>query len=119
MLWWSIRILPSKVYHNVKQSPWLLNISHIVRCETRWENESQVTTTSAEIEIEDINDNYPAFTSQDSEYLRVVQEGDTSFRPPLVIQVLYNVHLYHVVPLTQGGHPSVGPLICVVLYSYS
>ena len=78
-----------------------------------------MTTTSAEIEIEDINDNYPAFTSQDSEYLRVVQEGDTSFRPPLVIQVLYNVHLYHVFPLTQGGHPSMGPLICVVLYSYS
>ena len=78
-----------------------------------------MTTTSAEIEIEDINDNYPAFTSQDSEYLRVVQEGDTSFRPPLVIQVLYNVLIYHTVLLTQGGPPSVGPLICVVLYSYS
>ena len=48
---------------------------------------TQVTTTSAEIDVEDVNDNYPTFNSQESEYLRVVQEGDTSFRPPLVIQV--------------------------------
>ena len=47
----------------------------------------QVTTTSAEIDVEDVNDNYPSFDTQDSEYLRVVQEGDTSFRPLLVIQV--------------------------------
>lgn len=49
------------------------------------ETSSQVTTTSAEIDVEDVNDNYPKFELE--EYLRVVEEGDTSFRPPLVIQV--------------------------------
>ncbi len=44
----------------------------------------QVTTTSVEIEVEDVNDNYPKFELP--EYLRVVQEGDTGFRPPLVVQ---------------------------------
>lgn len=46
---------------------------------------SQVTTTSAEINVEDVNDNYPKFELP--EYLRVVQEGDASLRPPLVVQV--------------------------------
>ena len=45
----------------------------------------QVTTTSVTIRVLDVNDNYPQFDQK--QYKRVVQEGATTFLPPLVIQV--------------------------------
>jgi hypothetical protein len=43
-----------------------------------------VTATSVEIDVEDVNDNYPKYEL--SEYLRVVQEGDVAFRPALIVE---------------------------------
>ena len=45
----------------------------------------QVTTTTVRISVLDVNDHFPMF--EQAEYLRVVQEGDLEFRPPLVIEV--------------------------------
>ena len=46
----------------------------------------QITTTSLIINIEDVNDNHPEF--EQTEYRRVVREGDAKFEPPLVIKAV-------------------------------